>query len=227
MKSKCIVLLSGGMDSATLLALAKREFDEVKALTLIYGQSHQIEVSRAQDVAHHFNIRHLVLDISAISPLIQGSALTTPEIKVPKGHYEDESMKQTVVPARNTILLSLALGYCISQEFNMVAYAAHAGDHAIYPDCRREFVEAMQEVFKLAHYYPVELWVPFLDMDKGDILTVGYPLGVPYEKTWTCYDPQGPDPYGDMWACSKCGACQERLEGFTKIGKKDPINYVR
>jgi 7-cyano-7-deazaguanine synthase len=225
---KCIVLLSGGMDSSTLLGLAKRECNEVKALTLIYGQRHQIEVQCAQDVAAYFNIPHLVMDVSNIRVLLQGSSLTS-DIAVPKGHYEDESMKQTVVPGRNTILLSLALGYCVSQKFNVVAYAAHAGDHAIYPDCRRSYVETMQEVFKLADYEPVDLWVPFLDISKGGILKIGLLLGVPYEKTWTCYDPQY-DPKDKLSlkknrACGKCGACQERLEGFEQAGIKDPISY--
>jgi 7-cyano-7-deazaguanine synthase len=222
---KCVVLLSGGMDSSTLLASAIKAYAQVKALTLIYGQRHIIEASAARNIALHFNVEHQVVNVSAINCLIQGSALTTPKIKVPQGHYQDESMKQTVVPARNTILLSLALGYCISQEFNVVAYAAHAGDHAIYSDCRPEFVEAMQGVFEVAHYYPVNLWTPFLNMDKGDIIAVGTPLGVPYENTWTCYDPQA-QPSGDFLACGKCGACQERLEGFMKNGLTDPITYA-
>jgi 7-cyano-7-deazaguanine synthase len=224
-KPKCIVLLSGGMDSATLLAMACQQF-ETMALTLNYGQRHRVEIESARAVAAHFGVPHKVMDISNINDLLQGSSLTSPEIAVPQGHYEDESMKATVVPGRNTILLSLALGYCISQGGQMVAYAAHAGDHAIYPDCRPEFVLAMVGVFNKADYKPVALWVPFLNMDKGDILVAGLPLGVPYEKTWTCYDPQGPDPYADFSACGRCGACQERLMGFAKIGQKDPVKYV-
>jgi 7-cyano-7-deazaguanine synthase len=229
-KPKCIVLLSGGMDSATLLALARQQFDPM-ALTLNYGQRHRVEIESARAVAEHFKVPHKVMDISNINELLQGSSLTTPDIAVPQGHYEDESMKATVVPGRNTILLSLALGYCISQKGQMVAYAAHAGDHAIYPDCRPEFVLAMAGVFNKADYKPVALWVPFLNMDKGDILTIGLPLGVPYEKTWTCYDPQIYQPNlpsieTDFKACGKCGACQERLEAFAKIGQKDPIKYV-
>src|SRR5512146_1897054 len=138
-KPKCIVLLSGGMDSATLLGLACQQFDTM-ALTLNYGQRHRVEIESARAVAAHFGAPHKVMDISNINDLLQGSSLTTPEIAVPQGHYEDETMKATVVPGRNTILLSLALGYCISQGGRIVAYAAHAGDHAIYPDCRPEFV---------------------------------------------------------------------------------------
>lgn len=224
-KPKCIVLLSGGMDSSTLLGLACRQFDTM-ALTLNYGQRHRVEIESARAVAAYFGVPHKVMDISNINDLLQGSSLTTPEIAVPQGHYEDETMKATVVPGRNTILLSLALGYCISQEGQVVAYAAHAGDHAIYPDCRPEFVEAMAEVFNKAHYYPVALWVPFLGMDKGDILAAGLPLGVPYKHTWTCYDPQLPIGATELKACGKCGACGERLAGFAKIGQKDPVKYL-
>lgn len=231
MKSKCIVLLSGGMDSATLLGLACQQFDTM-ALTLNYGQRHRVEIESARAVAAHFKVPHKVMDISNINDLLQGSSLTTPEIAVPQGHYEDETMKATVVPGRNTILLSLALGYCISQGGRIVAYAAHAGDHVIYPDCRPEFVLAMAGVFNKAHYWPVALWVPFQSMDKGDILAAGMPIGVPYGSTWTCYDPQ-PHPdegkrfHDQSWAaCGRCGACQERLAAWAKIGQEDPVDYI-
>jgi 7-cyano-7-deazaguanine synthase len=227
-ETSCVVLLSGGMDSATLLAKAKRENDKVTALTLNYAQRHKVEIKCAMQIAKHFKVSHKVLDVSNINSLLQGSALTSKDIEVPKGHYEDESMKLTVVPARNTILLSLALGWCITCGFNIVAYAAHAGDHAIYPDCRPAYIEAMQEVFDRAHYWPVKLWVPFMFMNKGDILKEGFKLKVPYEKTWTCYDPQE-IVYTDrteVVACGKCGSCTERLEGFNQNSIVDPIQYV-
>ncbi len=131
-----------------------------------------------------------------------------------------------MVPGRNTILLSLALGYCISQNAQIVAYAAHIGDHAVYPDCRPEFVLAMAGVFNKAHYYPVALWVPFQSMDKSDILTAGMPLGVPYKDTWTCYDPQLPIGAEEMVACGRCGACCERLSAFYSLGIEDPVEYA-
>jgi len=223
----CVVLLSGGMDSSTLLAKAVKECDKVSALTLNYSQRHKVEIESARRVAKHFKVPHKVLNVSNINVLLKGSALTD-SIDVPKGHYEDESMKLTVVPARNTILLSLALGWCISHGFNSVAYAAHAGDHAIYPDCRPEYIAAMQEVFNRAHYWPVKLWVPFMYMNKGEILKEGFKLKVPYEKTWTCYDPQE-IVYTDgveVVACGACGSCVERLEGFDQNSIVDPISYV-
>lgn len=226
---KCIVLLSGGMDSATLLGLACSRFDKVMALSIDYAQRHKVELQSAKAVAQHFQVHHEILDITNINHLLAGSSLTS-DVPVPHGHYEDETMKQTVVPARNTILLSIAAGWAISQGFNTVAYAAHAGDHAIYPDCRLDFVQALQQVFDIFDYNPMKLWAPFLDLDKAGILRIGIPLGVPYEKTWTCYDPQyNPHDKLDLkqnWACGKCGSCQERLESFSKIGVQDLVKYV-
>lgn len=216
----CVCLLSGGMDSATLVGLAKIQFDKVAALTISYGQRHEKEIDCAVALAKHYNIPHKFVDLSAINSLLQGSALTTDSIKVPTGHYAEDNMKLTVVPARNTILLSIAAGYAISIGFTHVAYAAHAGDHAIYPDCRGDYIEAMQTVFQKFHFTPIGIWTPFLDMDKGDILKEGYMIGVPYGLTWTCYNPQK-----DGTACGKCGSCVERIEGFHKLGKQDPVAY--
>lgn len=219
-KNGCVCLLSGGMDSATLVGLAKKEFDDVAALTISYGQRHEREIDSAIAVAKHYEIPHKFIDLSAINPLLQGSALTSDSIKVPTGHYAEENMKLTVVPARNTILLSIAAGYAISCGFNYVAYAAHAGDHAIYPDCRASYIEAMRRAFQLMHFWPIGIWTPFLDMDKGDILKAGYKIGVPYGLTWTCYNPQD-----GGYACGECGSCCERIEGFHKVNKVDPVLY--
>jgi len=231
--SKCVILLSGGMDSATLLGLARRQYQEAMALSIDYAQRHKRELESAKQVARHFTVHHEILDITNINHLLQGSALTS-DIPVPHGHYEDESMKQTVVPGRNTILLSIAAAWAASMGFDAVAYAAHAGDHAIYPDCRPRYVDAMDSVLRLFHYTPVKLWVPFLNKTKMDILKIGLPLGVPYQLTWTCYDPQAildgkgvkGSPYVRILACGRCGSCQERLEAFAKIGQKDPVQYV-
>lgn len=216
----CVCLLSGGMDSASLVGLAKIQFDNVAALTISYGQRHDREIDCAIAIAKHYNIPHKFVDLSNINSLLQGSSLTSDDIDVPKGHYAEENMKLTVVPARNTILLSIAAGYAISIGFTHVAYAAHAGDHAIYPDCRGDFIDAMQNVFRKFHFSPIQIWTPFLEMDKGDILKEGYQIGVPYGLTWTCYDPQE-----DGTACGTCGSCCERIEGFHKVGREDPVAY--
>ncbi len=127
-------------------------------------------------------------------------------------------MKITVVPNRNMILLSLAVGYAITIGAKKVFYGAHAGDHAIYPDCRREFVAAMKRAIPVADWAAVELEAPYLDLDKGDIAIRGKNLGVDYSLTWTCYK-------GGDKACGKCGACRERLEAFWKAGMTDPVEY--
>ena len=215
----CVVLLSGGMDSTTLLAKAVKQFDKVAALSIDYAQRHKRELECAKKVAKYYGVKHKILDMTNINDLVQGSSLTTGSLAVPHGHYEDESMKLTVVPARNTILLSIAGGWAISMGFTHVAYAAHAGDHAIYPDCRELFVVAMQNVFNVFHYFPINLWAPYLHVDKGDIAKEGIALGVPYQLTHTCYE-------GGELACGKCGSCQERLYAFEKAGIKDPVAYV-
>jgi len=220
-EKSCVTLLSGGMDSATLLALATHSFNKVFALTLIYAQRHDREVESAKRVAEFYGVPHKIMDISNINALLQGSALTSSEIDVPKGHYAEENMKLTVVPARNTILLSLAAGFAISLGYTHVSFGAHAGDHAIYPDCRPEFVDAMQNVFCKFHFWPIGIWAPFLDYTKGGIINAGKPLNVPYELTWTCYDPQ---PNG--LACGKCGSCTERIEAFYENRLIDPVQYV-
>ena len=163
------------------------------------------------------NVPHKIVDISAINQLIGGSSLTD-DIDVPEGHYEEESMKSTVVPNRNMILLSMAVGYAVSISANKVYYGAHSGDHAIYPDCRPEFVHRMNDVCAIANYEVVEIVTPYLDVSKTAILTAGLEMGLDYNQTWTCYN-------GREKACGKCGACQERLEAFTENGLSDPLDY--
>jgi 7-cyano-7-deazaguanine synthase len=127
-------------------------------------------------------------------------------------------MKSTVVPNRNMILLSLAIGYAVSENAQAVYYGAHSGDHAIYPDCRPEFVRQMNVVSKLANYEPVEVVAPYLDVDKNAILADGLKMGLDYSNTWTCYN-------GRDKACGKCGACIERLEAFAANKQSDPLSY--
>jgi 7-cyano-7-deazaguanine synthase len=148
---------------------------------------------------------------------MSGSSLTS-DIDVPEGHYEEESMKATVVPNRNMILLSLATGYAVTVGAQAVWYGAHGGDHAIYPDCRPEFVEKMDAVCRIANYEPVAIEAPFMHMDKGQILAEGLKLGLDYRHTWTCYN-------GRERACGRCGSCVERLEAFAANGVRDPLEY--
>lgn len=217
MKEKVVVIYSGGMDSYTVLHKAIREGKEVYPLTFNYGQRHKKEVDVAAAVCKKLNVPHQVVDISAINQLMAGSSLTD-DIEIPEGHYEEESMKSTVVPNRNMVLLSMAIAYAVSIEANAVYYGAHSGDHAIYPDCRPEFVKKMNDVSMIANYEPVAIVSPYLKDSKIAILTDGLKMGLDYAETWTCYN-------GREKACGQCGACQERLEAFRENGVKDPLSY--
>ncbi|EKE68660.1 7-cyano-7-deazaguanine synthase QueC [Gallaecimonas xiamenensis] len=216
--SKVVVIYSGGMDSFTLLHKAIKDGHEVHALSFNYGQRHVKELQVAAKVTAELGIAHEVVDISAIQSLIANSALTS-DIAMPEGHYQENNMKQTVVPNRNMILLSLAIGKAVSIGADKVYYGAHGGDHAIYPDCRPEFVKAMNAVSQVANYEPVSIESPYLMATKGEILTDGLKMGLSYEQTWTCYQ-------GGEAACGRCGACQERLEAFRENQLEDPLPYL-
>ena len=215
--TKVVVIFSGGMDSFTVLNMAVKQNFDVYALSFDYGQRHKKELDYASMACKKLNVKHKIIDISAINELIGGSSLTS-DIDVAEGHYEQESMLTTVVPNRNMILLSMAVGYAVSLGANKVYYGAHSGDHAIYPDCRPEFVERMNDVCAIANYEAVEIVTPFLHASKIAILTAGLEMGLDYGQTWTCYN-------GRDLACGKCGACQERLEAFAENGSTDPLEY--
>ena len=217
MSNKAVVIYSGGMDSFTLLNRVLRAGKDVHALSFDYGQKHKKELDYAASVCRSLQVPHKVVDITSINQLIATSALTA-DIDMPEGHYADDNMKQTVVPNRNMILLSLAVGYAVSLEASEVYYGAHGGDHAIYPDCRPLFVEKMNQVCAIANYQAVSIEVPYLHADKGEILADGLAMGLDYGQTWTCYN-------GREKACGKCGACQERLEAFETHGQSDPLDY--
>ncbi|WP_448211539.1 7-cyano-7-deazaguanine synthase QueC [Colwellia sp. MEBiC06753] len=217
MTEKVVVIYSGGMDSFTVLHRAIADGKAVYPLTFDYGQRHVKEIDYAKAVCQQLGVPHKIIDISAINQLLAGSSLTD-DIEIPEGHYEEASMKSTVVPNRNMILLSLAVGYAVSVGASQVYYGAHSGDHAIYPDCRPEFVLKMNEVCKIANYEPVEIFSPYLEVSKTAILTDGIRMGLDYSQTWTCYN-------GREKACGKCGACQERLEAFRDNQATDPLAY--
>lgn len=219
-QKRAVIIYSGGMDSFTLLhhVLAQGFApDEVACLTFNYGQRHVREIEAAKTVCQGLKITHKIVDISAINTLMAGSSLTD-DIEIPEGHYAEESMKSTVVPNRNMVLLSMAVAYAVSLEAPAVYYGAHSGDHAIYPDCRPEFVQKMKDVCAIANYDPVSIETPFLHHTKGEILTVGKVLALDYSNTWTCYN-------GRKKACGKCGACVERLEAFAENQLIDPLEY--
>ena len=211
---KAVLIYSGGMDSFTLLHELLREGHEVYPLSFDYGQRHSKELEYATAECLRLGLPHHIIDLTSIHPLLQGSALTS-DIDVPEGHYEEESMKLTVVPNRNMIMLSIAVGYAVSLECSAVYIGAHAGDHAIYPDCRLEFIEKMNDVTTIANYNPVFVHAPYIKYSKGDIAVAGRQMGVDYSRAWTCYK-------GGDKPCLKCGACQERMEAMAYAGIIDP-----
>lgn len=216
--TRIVVVYSGGMDSFTVLHKALKEGHEVFALSFNYGQKHNKELECAKQVTSELTVAHKILDIKNISSLFTSSSLVSNEIAVPEGHYQAENMKSTVVPNRNMILLSLAIGYAVNIEASEVWYGAHSGDHVIYPDCRPEFVEIMDRASKIANFEPVKVFAPYLNSDKIGILKDGFAMGLDYSKTWTCYK-------GLEKACGKCGSCVERLEAFGVHNKPDPLSY--
>lgn len=215
--SKSVLILSGGLDSTTLLYELLNKNKEVHAISFAYGQKHAKELEMATATCRKFSIDHKVIALTSIGSILNSNALTG-GIEIPKGHYQDESMKLTVVPNRNMIMLSIAIAYAINIGSEEVCYGAHAGDHDIYPDCRPEFVEAIQNVADVCHYNPIRVCTPYLYLTKAEIVERGVSLNVDYSLTWTCYE-------GRIQACGKCGSCTERLEAFDLNNVTDPIEY--
>lgn len=216
---RCVVLLSGGIDSTVLLYSLVGEY-ECYPLTIDYGQRHSKECIAARNVCeardHNLLLRHLYLNLSVLRSLLP-SALTGFG-EVPEGHYEAESMRQTVVPGRNLIFLAIAAGYAEGLGACRVAYAAHSEDHYIYPDCRPEFVVAASKAIHQSAAYEVSLTTPLLNMSKADIIKLGTKFTVPFKLTWSCYK-------GGEKHCGLCGTCVERREAFIKAGVSDPTEY--
>lgn len=215
---KAVVLFSGGLDSTVLSYKLQSENAELKLLSIDYGQRHNCELASGSMIAKSLGVPHTVIKLPMLAALLRGSSLTDNSISLPLGHYAEESMKSTVVPNRNMILLSLAAGHAISLKFDTVAYAAHAGDHTIYPDCRPEFADAMENALSKADWNKINLHRPFVKMNKSDLVKLGIELGVPFEMTWSCYA-------GGKLHCGKCGTCVERKEAFELIGLSDPTKY--
>lgn len=215
---KTILSYSGGLDSTVLLYHLLSLGHEVRCLSVDYGQRHRKELEAAKRVTEFLDIPYQVADLKAVARLFAGSSQTSPDIAVPEGHYAEESMKATVVPNRNMVLLSLATAWAISIKSDSIAYAAHAGDHAIYPDCRPEFADALGKAIHLCDWHKVELVRPFLSLSKADIVGRGAELRVPFAMTWSCY--QGREKH-----CGKCGTCEERKTAFYLAKVQDPTEY--
>ncbi|MFD0274674.1 7-cyano-7-deazaguanine synthase QueC [Kitasatospora sp. NPDC127111] len=222
--SHAVVIASGGLDSTTVAYWLVGQGSKVTLLSFDYGQRHRTELEYASRIAKHLQAPHEIVDLSGLGKLFTGSALTDPAVPVPDGHYTADNMRSTVVPNRNTIMLSIAVAAAVSASADAVAFGAHSGDHAIYPDCRREFFDQFEAVTRagnegfLANEF--QLLAPFIGLTKADIVETGQALGVPFADTWSCYR-------GGEVHCGTCGTCTERIEAFSLAGVADPTVYVR
>lgn len=216
---KTVAIFSGGLDSTVLLYDLLAAGDQVLALSIDYGQRHRKELDFATRIAAKLQLPHRIADLRGIASLLGGSSQTSADIAVPHGHYAEETMKLTVVPNRNMIMLAVAGGWAIAEKAERLAYGAHTGDHTIYPDCRPEFAAAVGHALALADWHKLELVTPFIGKTKAQIVARGAELGVDFAATWSCYE-------GGERHCGACGTCFERREAFRDAGVPDPTDYV-
>ncbi len=220
-----VVLLSGGMDSATCLALATRDAPPVHALTIDYGQRHRRELRSAARLARHYRVAAHVRLTLPVGPLLD-SALTRARAPLPSRPPRGRRVPPTYVPARNTLLLAVALGYAESHRLGRIYYGANAIDYSGYPDCRPEFVTAFNALARRAVRSPAEgghrirLVAPLIDRSKAEVVRLGDRLGVPWRWTWSCYA-------GGRRPCGRCDACRWRARGFRVLGRPDPARSAR
>ena len=217
---KTIVICSGGLDSVSLAHKVAAENELIGLVSFDYGQRHRKEVEFAEAAASRLSVPFDLIDIRQVGQFLSGSALTD-DVSVPDGHYAEETMKVTVVPNRNAIMLTIAFGVAAAQQADAVAAAVHGGDHFIYPDCRPAFVDAFQAMQDKAldGYADVKLYTPFVHIPKSAIVTEGARHNTPFVETWSCYK-------GGAVHCGRCGTCVERREAFALAGIDDPTVYA-
>ncbi len=216
---KVVVLLSGGMDSTVLLYKMHAEHEVVATLSFDYGSKHNHrEIPFAAHHSQALGIEHLTIPLGFMGEYFQSDLLKSGG-EIPEGHYEDANMIKTVVPFRNGIMLSIAAGLAESRGAQGVAIAAHSGDHAIYPDCREDFLSAIGDSIASGTYANIQLLRPFVDIRKEDIASIGDELNVDFSQTWSCYK-------GGETHCGVCGTCVERKEAFAIAQVKDPTIYL-
>ncbi len=216
---KTIVICSGGLDSVSLAHMVADQHTLTRLVSFDYGQRHRKELDYAARAATRLGVPHDIIDMRPIGAALTGSALTD-NIDVPDGHYAEETMKITVVPNRNAIMLAIAFGVAAANKDDAVATAVHGGDHFIYPDCRPAFTQAFEVMQKAAldGYADVSLYTPFVHRSKADIVTEGAKHNTPFADTWSCYK-------GGAHHCGRCGTCVERREAFHLAGVQDPTIY--
>lgn len=214
------ILHSGGLDSTVLLAdlCNQHSNKKVTAVGINYGQRHLRELEAAHQIRHALNVNHLTLDLTGYGTSVT-SALTTPTINVPHANYDADNMAQTVVPGRNAVMLAALAGIAASQhpEGAHIHIATHGGDHHIYPDCRPDFIQAIDHALQLAT--GVQIHAPYVHQSKTDIVTRGHQLNAPLHLTWSCYE-------GGQYHCGQCGTCLERRQAFTQAHIPDPTHYA-
>jgi 7-cyano-7-deazaguanine synthase len=227
---RVVAIVSGGLDSTTLAYHLAAEDHELAVLSFNYGQRHgPRELPCAEQAIadlrarHRVDVPHHIVDLRAVTQLLSASSLTNPDQAVPEGHYAEGTMRATVVPNRNLIMLSVATGYAVSIGAEAVATAVHAGDHFIYPDCRPEFIAAAERAFQVGNegfvHEGFRVVTPFLHSTKADIARLAGELGVPIGQTWSCY--MGGDVH-----CGRCGTCVERIGSLVEAGVDDPTEYT-
>lgn len=211
-----VIIISGGMDSTTLLYDMKERI--ALGISFDYGSNHnEREISFARLHCDRLGIKHIVIRLGFMHEYFKSSLLEGADA-IPEGHYADDNMKSTVVPFRNGIMLAIAAGIAESNGLKYVMMANHGGDHAIYPDCRPEFVKAMSAATKAGTYPGIEVLAPYTDLTKTDIARRGKQLGIDYAETWSCYK-------GGERHCGKCGTCVERREALRDAGIDDTTEY--
>jgi 7-cyano-7-deazaguanine synthase len=223
-RMRAVILLSGGLDSATVLAIAKRDGRECHALSIVYGQRHSIELEAAKRVAAESGVAEHV--VHSLDLRVFGASALTSDIDVPKDAVGAPGIPITYVPARNTIFLALALGFAEARNAEEIWIGVNALDYSGYPDCRPEFIDAFRRVIETGTRSGVErgeprLVAPLLHMTKADIIRRGVELGVDYAITHSCYDPTA-----DVRACGHCDSCLLRRKGFIDAGVDDPTRYA-
>ena len=221
--TRAIVVISGGMDSVTLAHVLRDQALDLHFVSFDYGQRHVKELDMVQYWASEWDVPWDVVDLSSVTKLLagSGSVLVDHEIDVPDGHYAEATMKATVVPNRNAIMLSIATGIAVAQGASFVAAGMHAGDHFIYPDCRPQFIRSFNQSMQLANdgfWGGGKIVAPFIEYTKADIVETGVQRGVDYEMTWSCYK-------GGEKHCGTCGTCVERKEAFQLAQEVDPTDY--